>query len=114
MSNQQKKLEALIEAFSGERVRWIIGRRRDILESGEVDEERLNATIRSIIKDEMERSLIMLELKRGEPLTIREISERTGLPERNVINHLIALKWRRSVAVVGERGDEYLFAAVEE
>jgi len=112
-SDIMKRLRAAEEAFSNERLRWVIGRRRIILETGEVDEKRLDETISKIAEDEIKRHLIILELKSSGPLTISEISERTGLPVSEVLNHIIALKWRRAVDVVGEKGDEYLFGVLE-
>ena len=62
-SDIMKRLRAAEEAFSNERLRWVIGRRRIILETGEVDEKRLDETISKIAEDEIKRHLIILELK---------------------------------------------------
>ena len=109
----RKKLEAAIEAFSDERVRWLVGKSKELITSGVVDEETLDGIIRSFINDEVERHLILGELKKRAPLTDREIAESINLPEERVKDHLKTLRFSNEVSVVGEKENRPLYAISE-
>lgn len=106
----RKKLEATAEAFSDERVRWLIGKSRELITSGAIDEETLDNIIHMLIKDEMEIHLILAELKERAPLTDKEIAEAIDLPEWKVREHLEVLRFLNEVSVVGEKENSPLYA----
>ena len=105
-----KKLEATIGALGDNRIRWLISRREDILASGKVDRARLKHIVDGILKDEIERWLILKEFESQGPLTVQELSGATGLAESAVVNHIMALRWLRRVSTVGRKDDLYLYA----
>lgn len=108
--NLRKKLEAAIGALGDNRLRWLISREEDILASGKVDRARFKSIVDGILKDEIDRWLILKEFEGRGPLTIKELSGATGLPELRVVNHIIALRWLRRVSTAGKKDDLYLYA----
>jgi len=105
------KLRAAELAFSGERVRWLLGRTRHIAEVGKLKPEELQELLRSMLAEELERGLILSELKARGPLTVPEISEATGLPRKRVMWHLICMMKDGRVAISGKKGDYYAFSS---
>ncbi len=99
-------IDALIGAFSSERLRWIIG--QTIAPQEDMNEEELGIVIEKIVTEEKERYLIVTKIG-GEPSTIPEISEMTGLPTKRVLYHIIALRRERIVNETGVKGDYYLY-----
>jgi len=103
-----KKTDAAIEAFKTERLRWVLG----ISQVGpKVDEQKYKATSSKIMKDEIERQMIIGEIKEKGPQTIKEISEATKITPKEVLRHIIALRKIGAVSEAGEKGDGYLYKA---
>jgi len=107
------KLRAATEAFSSERVRWLLGRSKYIAEVGKLKPEEVKALITDVLREEMERGHILSELKANGPLTVPELSERTGLPKRRIMWHLICMMKDGRVAIWGKKGDYYAFSATK-
>lgn len=99
-------IDALIEAFSSERLRWIIG--QATAPSEDMNEEELRTLVEKIVTEEIERHLILAKIGR-EPSTIPEISETTGLPTNRVLYHIIALRREGIISETGVKGDYYLY-----
>lgn len=91
------------------RVRWLIGRSQALLESGSINEKELESLIRRIMREELERWIIMKEIEKKGPLTIREITKETALPEPRVVEHIIALGRLGRITNIGEKENEYLY-----
>ena len=101
-----KKTDAAIEAFKTERLRWVLG----ISQVGpKVDEQKYKATSSKIMKDEMERQMIIGEIKEKGPQTIKEISDATKISPKEVLRHIIALRKIGTVSEAGEKDDGYLY-----
>jgi len=109
-----KMLEAAIGVVGDERVRWLIGRSKDILSSGKIDEPRLESLMRDVLKTETERWLLIRELQGRSPLTIEELTEATDVAMRDVVSHVMALQGLRRVRAVGEKDHQYLYTLSEE
>ncbi len=101
-----RRINAAVEAFKSERLRWVLGQSQI---GPKIDEERYYAITEKIMKDEIERQMILNEIRERGPLTIREISEATGISPRNVLRHIIALRKNGLVSEAGEREDGYLY-----
>ncbi len=99
-------IDALIEAFSSERLRWIIG--QATAPSEDMDEEELKNIVENIVTEEKERHIILTKIRK-EPSTIPEISKMTGLPTKRVLYHIIALRREGIVTETGEKGDYFLY-----
>ncbi len=70
-------------------------------------EDRVN----EILRTEIERWLILNELKSKGPQTIERLEKTLGLAKRRILEHMIALRWLGRVSIVEEEGDWYLYAA---
>jgi len=104
--NPLTKTDAAIEAFKAQRLRWIIG----IQQAGlKVDEQRYKAVSLKIMKDEIERQMIIVEIKEKGPQTIKELAEATKISPKEVLRHIIALKKIGVVSEAGEKEDAYLY-----
>ena len=106
----RKKIQATIDAFKDERIRWFVGRSRSLLDSGLVSLEKLDEAIRLLMRDEIERHLIMRELEANGPLTVKEIAERTGLELNKVEEHVKVLCFVGNVISSGQKGSEVAYA----
>jgi predicted HTH transcriptional regulator len=101
-----KKTDAAIEAFKTERLRWVLG----ISQRGpKVDEQKYKTVSSKIMKDEIERQMIMGEIKEKGPRTIKELSEATKLNSKEVLRHIIALRKIGVVSEAGEKEGGYLY-----
>ena len=101
-----KKTDAAIEAFKTQRLRWVLG----ISQVGvRIDEAKYHAVVDSIMKDEIERQMIIGAIKERGPLTIKELSEVTGIVPNQVLRHMIALRKAGTVSEVGEKEGGYLY-----
>jgi len=101
-----KKTDAAIEAFKTERLRWVLG----ISQVGpKVDEQKYRTVSKNIMKDEMERQMIINEIKKKGPQTIKELSEATKINPKEVLRHIIALRKIGAISEAGEKEDGYLY-----
>jgi len=101
-----KKTDAAIEAFKTERLRWVLG----ISQRGpKVDEQKYKTVSSKIMREEIERQMIVGEIKEKGPRTIKELSEATKLNARDVLRHIIALRKIGVVSEAGEKDGGYLY-----
>ena len=106
------KVEAAAEAFSSERLRWLIGKGDVLVERGELTKERLEELMEQTISEEINRSIILQELE-GRLATITEIAKATKLEKGFILENLLALmKWNQ-VAIVGDKNREYIYCKKE-
>jgi len=106
------KLAAAAEAFSSERLRWLIGKGDILVERGELTKERLEELMEQTVSEEINRSIILLELE-GAPATITEIAKATKLEKDFILENLIALmKWNQ-VNIIGDKNREYIYSKIE-
>ncbi|RLI10805.1 hypothetical protein DRO33_05245 [Candidatus Bathyarchaeota archaeon] len=106
----RKRLQAAIDAFKDERIRWFVGKSRALVDSGLISLEKMDQLVRYLMRDEMERHLILRELEADGPLTARELSERTGVELEKVREHLHVMCVVGEVVRQGEKGGEPAFA----
>ena len=106
------KIEAAIDAFGQERLRWLIGKGDVLMNEGELSSERLDELIQKTVHEEIERSMIIKQLE-DTPKTITEIAKATTLEKHRVLWNLLAmLKWNR-VEISGEKNREYIYSLKE-
>jgi len=105
----KKRTDAAIEAFKTQRLRWVMG----ISQVGvRIDEEKYHAVADNIMKDEIERQMIILAIKEKGPLTIKELSEETDIAPGRILRHIIALRKAGTVTEVGEKEHQYLYTVL--
>jgi len=106
------RLEAAAEAFSNERLRWLIGKGDVLVERGELTKERLEELMEQTVSEEINRSIILQELD-GAPATISEIAKATKLEKDFILENLLAMmKWNQ-VSIIGDKKREYIYAKKE-
>ena len=98
------RLTASREALADDRLRWLVGRERELVEDGNVFGERLpqeefDRVMLESIRKEYQKSRILLSLEGGD-FTIREMADKVGLSPRNVLKNLIVLEHDGLVSVV--------------
>jgi hypothetical protein len=99
----KKRLSAAKGALEDDRLRWLVGREKELIEQGNVFGEKLSqdefdrVMIESIEK-EYTKSLI-LQCLANDALTINEIATRTNTKPRDVLKNLISLEQERQVSV---------------
>jgi len=105
----RKKLEAAAGLLGDIRMRWLIGRSQALLESRSISEEELEQLLRSVMREELERWLIMKELEKRGPLTVKDILKATDLPEQTTVKHILALMRFGRITITDEKEEGYLY-----
>ncbi|MFW9960804.1 MAG: hypothetical protein ACFFDV_07295 [Candidatus Thorarchaeota archaeon] len=106
------RVEAAADAFGEERLRWLIGKGDILMQKGELTEKRLNELIEKTVNEEIDRSLILRDLKDG-PATITELTKVTKMEASHILDNLIALMKWNLVEIVGTENREYIYARKE-
>jgi biotin operon repressor len=107
LAKYPKKLDAALEAFKSERLRWVMG--LSVVGAKASETERYNQIAEDVMIDEMRRQMLLVELRDKGPLTMKELSESTGLGRKQLLDHMLALRKRGVVTEVGERDNEYVY-----
>ena len=107
-----EKVEAAAEAFGNERLRWLIGKGDVLLQRGDMTPERLKQLMEQTVREEIDRSIILGEIKDG-PATITEIAKATMMEKDYILENLLALMKWNMVEIVGEDNREYIYARKE-
>ena len=107
-----EKVDAAAEAFGNERLRWLIGKGDVLLQCGDLTPERLKQLMEQTVREEIDRSLILGEIKDG-PATITEIAKATMMEKDYILENLLALMKWNMVEIVGEDNREYIYARKE-
>jgi predicted Rossmann fold nucleotide-binding protein DprA/Smf involved in DNA uptake len=111
-SANMDKLEAAVDAFGDERLRWLIGKGDVLIQKGELTHERLQELMEQTVREEIDRSHIMREIKDG-PATITEIAKATKMEKDYILENLLALMKWNMVEIVGDESREYIYARKE-
>jgi F420-non-reducing hydrogenase iron-sulfur subunit len=95
------KLRAAEAVLSGEKMRWVIGKQTEFLDSGNkygeiFTEHEFNRAIDMIIVEETETQEILGQLKEGAQ-SVRELAETLGMPSERVFRYITALNRRELV-----------------
>lgn len=101
-----RKVDAAIEAYKSQRLRWVLG----ILQVGiNIDEARYYNVINEIMREEIERHMIIRALTERGELTVRKMTQITGIAPSQLMRHIIALRKNGIITEVGEKNHEYLY-----
>jgi predicted Rossmann fold nucleotide-binding protein DprA/Smf involved in DNA uptake len=111
-SANMDKLEAAVDAFGDERLRWLIGKGDVLIQKGELTRERLQELMEQTVREEIDRSHILREIKEG-PATITEIAKATKMEKDYILENLLALMKWNLVEIVGDENREYIYARKE-
>lgn len=113
----QKRIKAAERVLRGERLRWLLGKKRELVQTGNVfgktmTDARYERMLSEVSHTELERELVLMELEEG-PKGVPEVAAATGLPGPHVFRHIIMLMKARRVEAKGERDGIELFGAAE-
>jgi len=97
------RLSAAKDALADDRLRWLVGREKELVEVGNVFGEKLtqeefDRVMLESIEKEYARSQILTTLG-DDGLTIEEIAKRTERQPRDILKDLVALEQERLVSV---------------
>jgi coenzyme F420-reducing hydrogenase delta subunit len=104
----QLRLAAATRVVAGERVRWLMGRKQELLEKGDVygrpiSVETFDALLESSVADEYLRNRLLL-LTTERPLSVIEMASAIGMQPRQVLPHVMALEQNGLMAMVKIEG----------
>ena len=105
----KRKTDATVAAFKGFRLRWVTGRAKIKVE---IDEEKYQKAVDSIMKDEIDRQMIIEAIKEKGPLTVEELSNITEIQPSRIVQHLIALRRNGQITEAGEKNRQYQYQLV--
>ena len=106
-----RRTDAAIEALKTQRLRWVMGISQ-VETKLKIDEGRYRELMDNVMKDEIERQMMINAIKEKGPLTIKEISAATHIPASRILRHIIALRKAGTISEVGEKEHGYLYAVV--
>ena len=111
------RLEAAERVLRGDRLRWLLGKKRELVATGNVfgktmTDARYDRLLSEVAHTEMERELVLMELEKR-PRGVTEVAAATGLPAPVVFRHIVMLMKARKVDYAGERDGVELFGAAE-
>ncbi|UCE75509.1 MAG: hydrogenase iron-sulfur subunit [Methanomassiliicoccales archaeon] len=111
------ELKAASKVVDESRVRVLMGKERELVEEGNVYGDKaaqkdFDALMKGILDDEHTREKILLAAK-AEPLSIKEISKRMGMPSQEIGRHVMWLRHKGKIALHGIEGRSPLYKTVE-
>ncbi|MEM4262150.1 MAG: hypothetical protein QW505_02665 [Thermoplasmata archaeon] len=115
MASLRTRLEAAKMTLDGERVRWLIGKQETLTEGKNVFGEQLQKSryefiVQKAAAVEYRRNMLLVNL--SEPRTVHELHELTGMPKKEIVEHIIALLRWRKIEQVGMKGQSPVYIAV--
>ncbi|MDH5663441.1 MAG: winged helix-turn-helix domain-containing protein [Candidatus Bathyarchaeota archaeon] len=106
-----KRTDAAIEALKTQRLRWVMGISQ-VETKLKINEEKYRVVVDNVMKDEIERQMMINAIKQKGPLTIKEMSEATDISPSRILRHIIALRKAGTISEVGEKEHGYLYAVM--
>lgn len=116
MTLREAKIKAALRTVEGERVRWLLGKKGQLITTGNVfgeaiTEPRYDFIVQKAASVELERNLLIQEMEEG-PRTVHELHDQTHIPKPEIVKHIIALKKWRLVEQVGMKGQSPQYMAI--
>jgi coenzyme F420-reducing hydrogenase delta subunit len=110
------RLDAATRVVAGERVRWLVGRKQELLEKGDVYGqpvvlEAFDELLQASVADEYLRNRLLL-LTADRPLSVVEMAGAIGMPPRQVLPHVMALEQGGLMAMVRIEGHSPTYQGV--
>jgi coenzyme F420-reducing hydrogenase delta subunit len=112
------RLAAARRTVESQRTRWLVGRKLELLEKGNVygeamSQDAFDDLLRSSVEEEYLRSRLLF-VAEGRPLSVKEMAGIVGLSPREVLPHVMALEQVGLMTMVGidHHSPKYRRAAV--
>jgi len=114
-ANLQFKLRAAQREMGDFRLRWLVGRQRQILEEGDAygqerPRDEWEAVMEKVLRDEFIRAQI-IEATIEEPASVEDMAEVIGVDSVEVFRHVQRLRYRGKVMMAGHRDQSPLYKA---
>ena len=111
----QLKLRAAQREVSDFRLRWLVGRQRQILEEGDAygqerSREEWEAVMERVLRDEFIRAQIIERAAQG-PASVEDMAEVIGVDSAEVFRHVQRLRYKGKVVMAGHRDQSPLYIA---
>jgi F420-non-reducing hydrogenase iron-sulfur subunit len=111
----QFKLRAAQREVGDFRLRWLVGRQRQILEEGDAygqerSREEWDAVMERVLRDEFIRAQI-IEATTREPVSVEDMAQAMGVDSVEVFRHVQRLRYKGKVAMAGHRDQSPLYKA---
>ena len=111
----QLKLRAAQREVSDFRLRWLVGRQRQILEEGDAygqerSREEWEAVMERVLRDEFIRAQIIERAAQG-PASVEDMAEVIGVDSAEVFRHVQRLRYKGKVVMAGHRDQSPLYMA---
>ncbi len=101
-------IDAALDAFGGERLRWLVGKGDVLIQKEDLTKERYDELVEKTVREEIERSTIIKHLDAG-PQTITYLAKKTKFDSDVVLWNLLAMmKWNQ-IEIVGVDKREYIY-----
>ncbi|MBU7030628.1 MAG: hydrogenase iron-sulfur subunit [Theionarchaea archaeon] len=105
------KIKAAKEEASDFRLRWLVGREKDMLEKGnvfgeEVTKEDFEILMDNVIETQFVRNSILTALKK-EPMSAKELAKKLGVPSDVVVQNLVQLARGQMVQIIEDHPIRY-------
>ncbi|MBU7001217.1 MAG: hydrogenase iron-sulfur subunit [Theionarchaea archaeon] len=99
-----QRIKAAKEEVADFRIRWLVGRERELLEKGnvfgeQVPKEKFENLMDNIVETQFVRNSILTALKE-KPMSVKELAEKIGVPSERVIQNVIQLARGQKVQIV--------------
>jgi coenzyme F420-reducing hydrogenase delta subunit len=112
------RLVAAKEALAQQRIRWLVGRERELIEDknvfGEkVSQEEFDQLTLQTVEKEFARRRVLLSLKE-DSLSVKEIAQRVETSPREVLKSIVSLERDGLISVVGIEGNSPKYRRVGE
>jgi predicted Rossmann fold nucleotide-binding protein DprA/Smf involved in DNA uptake len=116
LEGKRAQLDAVHRTLETETVRWLLGMQRQLTEKANVYDLQLDpgayrTLVTETVTTEYRNNLIRSSLRQG-PLTVREISSRTGIGVPNVASLLVEMQEKGLVEFAGHEGQSPKFAGI--
>jgi F420-non-reducing hydrogenase iron-sulfur subunit len=114
----QERLTAASHVVQGERVRWLVGRKNELLGKGDVygrpiSVETFDALLESSVADEYLRNRLLL-LTTNHPLSVKELASEIGMAPKKVLPHVMALEQAGLMTMAGIEGYSPRYQGVQQ
>ncbi len=109
------KLRSALREMGDFRLRWLMGRQRQILEEGDAygqerSREEWGEVMERVLRDEFIRAQI-IELTAQGPASVEDMAEVIGVDTAEVFRHVQRLRYKGKVAMAGHRDRSPLYKA---
>jgi F420-non-reducing hydrogenase iron-sulfur subunit len=99
-----QRIKAAKEEVADFRIRWLVGRERDLLQEGnvfgeQVDKEKFENLMDKVVETQYVRDSILTALK-DQPMSAKELAEKTGMAPDVVVQNVIQLARGQKVQIV--------------